>query len=87
MLYLAEWLRVVPVARCAEWWKQSRIPVDLVWEKLPDSLHARLHHLLDKQDVGEGLTPEEQREAAALVELSEFISLLNLRVRRVARQS
>ena len=62
------------------------IPADLVWQKLPDPLHARLHHLLDKQDIGEGLTPEEQREAEALVELSEFISLLNLRTRRVARQ-
>jgi hypothetical protein len=62
------------------------IPADLVWQKLPDSLHARLHHLLDKQDIGEGLTPEEQREAEALVELSEFISLLNLHARRVARQ-
>ena len=47
---------------------------------------GRLHHLLDKQDVDEGLTPEEQREAEALVELSEFISLLNLRAKRVARQ-
>jgi hypothetical protein len=62
------------------------IPADLVWQKLPDSLHARLHHLLDKQDIGEGLTLEEQREAEALVELSEFISLLNLHARRVGRQ-
>jgi hypothetical protein len=62
------------------------IPADLVWQKLPDPLQARLHHLLDKQDLGEGLTPEERREAEALVELSEFISLLNLRARRVARQ-
>jgi hypothetical protein len=62
------------------------IPVDLVWQKLPDSLHARLHHLLDKQDVDEGLTPDEQREAGALAELSEFISLLNLRARRIAPQ-
>jgi len=49
------------------------IPANLVWQKLPDSLHARLHHLLDKQDVGAGLTAEEQSEAEALVELSEFI--------------
>jgi len=62
------------------------IPADLLWQKLPDSLHARLHHLLDKQDIGDGLTLDEQREAEALVELSEFISLLNLRARRVARQ-
>jgi hypothetical protein len=62
------------------------IPVDLVWQKLPDSLHARLHHLLDRQDIGEGLSAEEQQEAEALVELSEFISLLNLQARRVARQ-
>jgi len=62
------------------------IPADLLWQKLPDSLHARLHHLLDKQDIGDGLTLDEQREAEALVELSEFISLLNLRAKRVARQ-
>ena len=62
------------------------IPANLVWQKLPDSLHARLHHLLDKQDIGDGLTLDEQREAEALVELSEFISLLNLRAKRVARQ-
>ena len=64
----------------------TEIPADLDWQKLPDSLHARLHHLLDKQDIGEGLTPEEQCEAEDLVELSEFISLLNLCARRVARQ-
>jgi hypothetical protein len=63
------------------------IPASLVWQKLPDSLHRRLHHLLDKQDIGDGLTPEEQQEAQALVELSEFISLLNLRARRVGRPS
>jgi hypothetical protein len=62
------------------------IPADLIWQKLPDPLHARLHHLLDKQDIGAGLTPEEKREAEALVELSEFISLLNLRARRTSRQ-
>jgi len=63
------------------------IPVDLVWQKLPDSLHARLHHLLDKQDIVQGLTPEVQRETEALVELSEWVSLLNLRARRLRRQS
>jgi hypothetical protein len=62
------------------------IPADLVWHQLPDALHVRLHRLLDKQDVDEGLISEERREAEALVELSEFLSLLNLRVTRVTRQ-
>ena len=58
------------------------IPADLVWQKLPDSLHARLHHLLDKQDVGAGLTPEEQSEAAA--ELMNLTTLIMEDEKRLA---
>ena len=58
------------------------IPRELVSFKLPEAVEARLQHLLDRQDAGEVLTPEEQGEAEGLVELAEFLSLLNLRSRR-----
>lgn len=48
---------------------------------MPRALNARLHELLDKQDIHGTLTTKERREAAALVELSELISLLRLCVK------
>jgi hypothetical protein len=58
------------------------IPMELVHFRLPDAVQARLQHLLDRQDAGEPLTPEERDEAEGLVELAEFLSLLNLRAKR-----
>lgn len=58
------------------------IPRELVYFELPDGVEARLHHLLDRQDAGERLTPEEQEEAEGLVALANFLSLLNLRSTR-----
>jgi hypothetical protein len=58
------------------------IPIELVHFKLPDAVEARLQYLLDRQDEGERLTPEERGEAEGLVELAEFLSLLNLRATR-----
>jgi len=55
------------------------IPRELVHFQLPEAVHARLQHLLDRQDAGETLTSEERNEAEGLVELAEFLSLLNLR--------
>jgi hypothetical protein len=63
------------------------IPAELARFELPDGLQARLEHLLDQQDAGEQLTPEERREAEGLVELAEFLSLLQLRAKRVAQRS
>ena len=63
------------------------IPAELARFQLPEAVQARLQHLLDKQDDGEQLTPEERQEAEGLVELAEFLSLLHLRARRTAAPS
>lgn len=54
------------------------IPRELVSFRLPEAVHARLQFLLDRQDAGEPLTLQERDEAEGLVELAEFLSLLNL---------
>ncbi|MGB7415285.1 MAG: hypothetical protein WA902_13855 [Thermosynechococcaceae cyanobacterium] len=61
------------------------IPVELTRFQLPEAVHARLQLLLDRQDIGETLTPLERHEAEGLVELSEFLSLLHLRSQRVVK--
>ncbi len=48
---------------------------------LPRALKGRLDELLDKQDLQGKLAAKEQREAAALVELSELVSLLRLSIK------
>lgn len=55
------------------------IPVKLARFELPEAVQARLQFLLDQQDQGNVLTPEERKEAEGLVELAEFLSLLKLR--------
>jgi len=59
--------------------KTIEIPVELAHFQLPDAVQARLQFLLDQQDAGHTLTTEERNEAEGLVELAEFLSLLNLR--------
>jgi hypothetical protein len=61
------------------------IPAELARFELPEAVQARLQHLLDKQDAGDALTPEERSEAEGLVELAEFLSLLHLRAQRAAQ--
>lgn len=60
------------------------IPLALAQFELPAAVQARLQWLLDRQDVGDLLTPAERREAEGLVDLTEFLSLLRLRGMRVA---
>jgi hypothetical protein len=60
------------------------IPVEVACFRLPEAVQARLQDLLDKQDGGEQLTPQERREAEGLVELAEFLTLLHLRVQRAS---
>ncbi len=62
------------------------IPLELARFQLPQAVQARLQELLDRQDAGQTLTPEERREAAGLVELAEFFSLLHLRALRADSQ-
>lgn len=57
------------------------------WQKfrLPAALNVRLQELLDKQDGTGALTRAERREATALTELSEMLSLMKLRAERNLR--
>ncbi|MBC8140523.1 MAG: hypothetical protein H7Y38_03690 [Armatimonadetes bacterium] len=59
------------------------------WEavRLPHGVHHRLQTLLDRQDAGQGLTPDEADEAQGLVDLSEWLSLVRLRSERVVRET
>jgi hypothetical protein len=59
-----------------------QIPLELARFQLPEAVQARLQKLLDRQDAGQALTPEEREEAEGLVELAEFLSLLHLRALR-----
>ena len=60
------------------------LPADLDRFRLPEAVNARLHSLLDRQDAGNPLTPEERAEAEGLVNLAEFLTLLRLRAERLA---
>ncbi len=59
------------------------LPEDLGRFRLPRGVDERLHDLLDRQDRGERLTLDEQREAEGLVDVAELLSLLKLRAQRV----
>jgi hypothetical protein len=61
------------------------IPAELVHFQLPDALQGRLQLLLDAQDEGRNLGEIERQEAEALVELAEFLSLLQLLSQRVEK--
>ena len=61
------------------------IPLELTRFQLPGAVQARLQFLLDRQDEGIELSQAEQQEAAGLVELAEFLSLLRLRSNRVTK--
>ena len=55
------------------------VPQELARLHLPEGVDRRLQALLDKQDSGMPLTPDEQAEAEGLVELAELLTLLRLR--------
>jgi hypothetical protein len=59
------------------------LPEDLARLRLPKSVDRRLQSLLDKQDRGEPLSPEERNEAEGLSELVDLLSLLRLRAARL----
>jgi hypothetical protein len=54
------------------------VPADLARLQLPEGVDRRLQALLDKQDHGAALTPDEQAEAEGLVDLSDLLTLLRL---------
>jgi hypothetical protein len=65
---------------------EIEVPADLDGFRLPKGVDERLQDLLDRQDQGETLTPAERLEAEGLVNLAEFLSLLRLRVQRIAQE-
>lgn len=65
---------------------EIEIPATFKQFKLPSGVNERLQNLLDRQDRGEELTESERREAEGLVDLAEFLSLLNLRSNRIRRE-
>lgn len=63
---------------------EIEMPDDLEKFRLPPGVHQRLQDLLDRQDGGETLSPAERSEAEGLVNLAEWLSLLQLRTQRIA---
>lgn len=61
------------------------IPLELTRFQLPPAVHDRLQFLLDRQDEGYTLSQAERQEAEGLIELVEFLSLLQLRSTRVSQ--
>jgi hypothetical protein len=61
------------------------IPLELTHFQLPQAVHDRLQFLLDKQDAGTTLSDAERREAEGLVDVAEFLSLLQLRSLQVTK--
>jgi hypothetical protein len=62
---------------------ELELPEDLDRFRLPEAVAARLQSLLDRQDAGQPLTPQERAEAEGLVNLAELLTLLRLRVERL----
>ena len=58
------------------------LPADLARFRLPEAVATRLQALLDRQDAGQTLTAPERDEAAGLVDLADFFTLLRLRAER-----
>jgi hypothetical protein len=61
---------------------EIEVPADLARLQLPEGVDRRLHALLDKQDGGTPLGPDEQAEAEGFVDLSDLLTLLRLRSSR-----
>lgn len=74
------WLRYAqPVSTNAKVDFEIEVPADLARLHLPEGLDRRLQALLDKQDGGSALSPDEQAEAEGLVDLADLLTLLRLR--------
>jgi hypothetical protein len=62
---------------------EVELPEDFQRLRLPAAVAARLKSLLDRQDAGETLSPEDRDEAEGLVNVAEFLTLLKLRAERL----
>jgi len=59
------------------------LPGDLDRFRLPRAVNDRLQTLLDRQDAGETLAPQEREEAEGLANLAELLTLLRMRAERL----
>ncbi len=64
---------------------QLELPRDWKRFRLAPALHQRLQELLDKQDRDGRLPLRERKEARALVELVDLLSLMKVRAQVAAR--
>lgn len=64
---------------------EVHLPGDLERFYLPQAVADRLQSLLDRQDAGQTLTPQERAEAEGLVNLAELLTLLRLRTERLSQ--
>ncbi len=64
---------------------ELELPKDWRKFRLPPALHDRLQELLDQQDHTGKLSAKERREAAALTELVDLLSLVRLRAKLAAK--
>lgn len=62
---------------------ELELPKDWDEFRLPPALHDRLQELLDRQDREGKLSKRERREADALAQLVDILSLMKLRAQRV----
>ena len=61
---------------------ELQLPKDWDQFRLPPALHERLQDLLDRQDLEGRLSRKDRREAKALIELVDILSLMKLRAER-----
>ncbi|MBM4067888.1 MAG: hypothetical protein FJ271_02950 [Planctomycetes bacterium] len=65
---------------------EIQLPRDWRRFRLPPALHDRLQELLDRQDLEGKLSKRERREAEALAELVDLLSLMRLRAELAAKR-
>jgi len=65
---------------------ELELPKDWRRFRMPPALHDRLQELLDKQDRDGKLSPRERREASALAELVDMLSVMRVRANLAAKR-
>jgi hypothetical protein len=65
---------------------ELNLPKDWRRFRLPPALQDRLEELLGRQDQGGKLSRREKREATALTELVDLLSLMRLRAELAAKK-
>ncbi len=65
---------------------ELQLPKDWKKFRIPHALHERLQESLDRQDTEGKLSRRDRREAEALVELADILSLMRFRAEMAAKQ-